>query len=223
MNAALVLGALVALTGCAHAAGKTAAEPAAAKAPANAGAETTTMAKPAVEAKYAGVVANKPPSATLQLDVTLRNAEKSPRWFVFPSTLPVSEDAKDGGVIGVEAFDASDKGHLVIGKFLGSAAFQAVLLPAGGEVTISRLGIQTWKGPAIKGPIAFEVLIAKEITVGGEPAAAWFATTVPVSDARASGDASKAKHAPSRKTDDRSEVKVVFEEDRRIPLEIAVP
>lgn len=208
MKPALVLGALLALTGCAHAAGK---------------AETTTMAKPAVEAKYAGVVANKPPSATLQLDVILRNAEKTPRWFVFPSTLPVREAAADAGVIGVEAFDASDNGHLVIGKFLGSAAFQAVLLPAGGEVSISRLGIQTWEGPTIKGPVAFEVLIAKEITVGGEPAAAWFSTTVPASDARASGDASKAKHAPSRKTEDRSEVKVVFDEERRIPLEIAVP
>lgn len=217
MNPAIVLGVLLALSGCAHAAGKTAPEPA------NAKAETTTMSGPAVEAKYNGVKANKPPSATLLLDVTLRNAEKTPRWFVFPSTLPASDDAAEGGVIGVEALDASDKGHLVIGKFLGSAAFQAVLVPAGGEVTITRLGIQTWKGPAIKGPVTFEVLIAKEITVGGEPAAAWFATTVPASDARASGDASKAKYAPSRKTEDRSEVKVVFDEDRRIPLEIAVP
>lgn len=199
---------MLALTGCAHAAGKKV---------------ETTMSGPAVELAYAGRIPNKPPLMTLLVNVTLRNEEKTPRWFVFPGELPVSEGAASGGVIGVETFDASDNGHLVVGRFLGSAAFQAVLVPAGGEVRLDRFGIPVWQGPATKGPLAIEVLIAKEITVGGEPAAAWFGTTSPTSDARASGDVSKARRGSSRKTEDRSEVKVTFDEDRRIPLEVAIP
>lgn len=213
MKAATLAGVLLALAGCAQAA-KAAPESVKTEAP---------VARPAVEAVFAAVVPGKPPMMTLHVDVTLRNAEKTPRWFVFPGRLPADEEAANGGVTGVEVFDASGEGRAILGKFLGTAGFQAVLVAAGGEVKLGRLGIPVWRTSSAKGPVAFDVIVAKEITVGGLPAAKWFGATSPVSDTRASGDASKAKRAGSKMTDDRSEVPVVIAEDRRVPLEVVVP
>lgn len=213
MRAATTLGVLLALTGCAQAATKTAPDVNKAEAP---------VARPAVEMTFAGKVPGKPPITTVQLDVTLRNAEKAPRWFVFPAKLPLEAIGAGDGVTGVEVFDASGEGRVVLGKFLGTAGFQAVLVAADGEVSLAKLGIPVWKTGA-KGPLAIEVIVASEITVGGQPAAAWFGTASPVSDARASGDASKAKRAASKMTEDRDEVPVVFTEDRRIAIDVVVP
>ena len=214
MRAAPALGVLLALCGCAQAATKVAPETVKAEAP---------VARPAVEATFAGKVAAKPPIVGLQVDVTLRNAEKTPRWFVLPARLPAEAEAATGGVTGVEVFDASGEGRAVLGKFLGTAGFQAVLVAAGGEVKLSKVGIAVWPPASAKGPLAIEVIIAKEITVGGLPAEKWFGATSPVSDARVTGDASKAKRAGSKMTEDRDEVPVVFSEDRRITLDVVVP
>ena len=174
------------------------------------------MARPAIEATYVGSVPGKPPLMTVLLDVTLRNAEKTPRWFVFPGNLPATAATPTGGVTGVEVADASGEGHAVIGRWLGTAGFQTVFVPAGGEVKLGRFGIKIWGMSATAKTLAFDVVIAKEITVGGVPAASWYGTVSPLSDARAVVDVSKGKAAASKMTDDHREVKAVFDEDRRI-------
>lgn len=206
-------GVLLALAGCAQAATKVAPETAAKT--------EAVVAGPAVQAVFAGRVPGKPPLMTVQVDVTLRNTEKTPRWFVFPGRLPATPDSGSNGVTGVEVYDVSGEGRAILGKFLGTAGFQAILVAAGGEVSIAKLGIPVWH--AKPGPLSFEVIVANEITVGGLPAAKWFGAASPVSDGRASGDASKAKRAGSKMTEDRSEVPVVYSEERRITLDVVVP
>ena len=205
-----LVGALLLLAGCAQAAAK--APPAKTEA---------KVAAPAVEIAFAGKAPAKPPMVTVLVDVTLRNAESSPRWFVLPGQLP--KDAEGVGVTGVEVWELSGDGRAVLGKWLGTAGFQTVLVAPGAEVKLQRVAIPVWQTTPVKGPLAFEVVIAKEITVGGQPAAAWFEKASPLSDSRSSGDASKAKRAGSKFTEDRDEVPVVISEDRRVSVEIAVP
>jgi hypothetical protein len=210
-----LVGALLALAGCAQAA---------TKAPPDVVAPVKSEAKvaaPAVEIAFAGRAAAKPPMGTILVDVTLRNAESTPRWFVLPGQLP--KDAEGGGVTGVEAYELSGNGRVVLGKWLGTAGFQTVLVAGGAEVKLQRVAIPVWKANDVKGPLAIEVVIAKELTVGGQPAAAWFEKTNPLSDSRVTADVSKAKRAGSKMTEERDEVPVVFSEDRRITVEIAVP
>lgn len=209
-----LVGALLALAGCAQAASKAPPDVTPVKTEAK-------VAAPAVEITFAGRVAAKPPMGTILVDVTLRNAESTPRWFVLPGQLP--KDAEGVGVTGVEAYELSGDGRVVLGKWLGTAGFQTVLVAPGAEVKLQRLAIPVWQGATVKGPLAIEVVIAKELTVGGQPAASWFEKTNPLSDARASGDFAKAKRAGSKMTEDRDEVPVVISEDRRISVEINLP
>lgn len=209
-----LVGALLALAGCAQAASKAPPDVSPAKTEAK-------VAAPAVEIAFAGRTPAKPPMGTILLDVTLRNAESSPRWFVLPGQLP--KDAEGEGVTGVEAYELSGNGRAVLGKWLGTAGFQTVLVAPGAEVKLQGVALPVWKATDVKGPLAIEVVIAKDITVGGRPAASWFEKTNPLSDARASADVSKAKRSGSKMTEDRSEVPVVISEDRRVTVEIVVP
>jgi hypothetical protein len=211
-----LVGALLALAGCAQAATKAPPEVSPVKSEAH-----VTATAPAVEIAFAGRTPAKPPMGTILVDVTLRNAESSARWFVLPGQLP--KDAEGEGVTGVEAWELSGSGRAVLGKWLGTAGFQTVLVAPGAEVKLQRVAIPVWKANDVKGPLAIEVVIAKDITVGGQPAAAWFEKTNPLSDSRASADVSKAKRAGSKMTEERDEVPVVFSEDRRITVEITVP
>lgn len=225
MRSLPVVAAILALAGCAQAASKAVPKAAPTREPARTEAAVTG---PAVEITFAGRTPGKPPLVTLLFDVTLRNAESAPRWFVLPLSLPKDagvEAESDAGVAGVEVFEASGNGRAVLGKFLGTAGFQVVLVAPKAEVKLQRVGISYWQASPRKdlASLPIEVVIAKELTVGGEPAAAWFGTVDPLSGARVSADASAAKRAGSRMTEDRGEVPVVISEDRRVSLEVGVP
>lgn len=219
MKPALVLGALIALAGCAQAASKPNAsegQAGVAKKP------EATVSGPAVEISFAAKQPARPPMVNVLVDVTLRNPGKEPRWFVLPTRAPANPEEAGGGVMGVETYEATGAGRIVLGKFLGTGGFQALLVPAGGEVTLSRLAISSWQ-PKPLASLSFDVVVAKDVTVGAEPIAAWFGADAPESDARARADASKAERLGERMTEDDGEVKVSFTGERRIPVEIALP
>jgi hypothetical protein len=210
------MGALL-LAGCAQAASKPVTD---VKPPVK---ETIVANAPAVEATFAGKRPARPPLLNVDVDVTLRNADSSPRWFVLPTYLPESKEDR-GGVDGVELHEMSGSGRAVVGKFLGTGGFQAVLLAPGAEVKITKLTVGVWQqGGPLKGALPIEVVIAKDLTVGGEPAEKWFGTVAAASDKQVSGDFSKSRISGSKTTDDHGEVPVVFGGERRVTVDVTVP
>jgi hypothetical protein len=96
------------------------------------------------EIRYVDIRRGKPPSATLYFDITLRNSHAEERWFLLPRSLDVwREIGKSGGVMRSDVYEygSSTSGRLRLGDFPGNGGFMALLLPAGAEVTLHRLGI----------------------------------------------------------------------------------
>lgn len=178
-------------------------------------------AKPSIDATFAGRRPGKPPLVNVQLDVTLQNPAADARWFLIPDNVPDS-GPDDGGVTGVEPHEAKGEGRAVVGHFLGTKGFLAIQVAGGATVKLEKLTVRAWDESGWKGPLKLDVVVAKDVTVGGEPIAAWFGTTNPLSDARVKADVSKATRTKSRMTEDRGEVPVAIVEEAKIPLSIEI-
>src|SRR5688572_7813558 len=86
-----------------------------------------------VEAKLLEKNYGKPPLMVLKLELTLKNGDDEPRWFLVPRKLPAGNEK---GVNGVEVRAFEGKGRAVVGRFIGTAGFHALLLPPKAEVTL---------------------------------------------------------------------------------------
>lgn len=182
---------------------------------------STPTAHDPVDLRFVGINPGTPPQLWMLFDITLRNTESTPRWFLLPDELSTTGAGKPGvgGVDGVEVFALSGQGRVVFGRFQGSAACQALLLPAGAVVTIHRFPIQFWEEDIPKAAVPVVVVIARELTVGGEPATAWFGPET-TSDAHADVSADARQRLGARHTPDRHEVPFTFVEDRRVSLQV---
>jgi hypothetical protein len=160
-----------------------------------------------VEMKFVGLEPGRPPMMKLRFDVTLHNAAAGPRWFLIPMEL--QQKPRTGGVDGVEVFALGGEGRVVLGRFQGTGGVQAILVPAGGTARIKRLGA------------AFDVVVARDLTVGGEAAAAWFGTD-PTSTAKADVTDDKSELVGSRHTPDRREVPLAWTADRTVRVDVHV-
>ena len=165
-----------------------------------------------VEAKLIEKNYGKPPLMVLKLELTLKNGDDEPRWFLVPRKLPAGIEK---GVNGVEVRAFEGKGRAVVGRFTGTAGFHALLLPAKAEVTLRGLTLDYWG--KLPDTIHFEVRVARDVLVGGEPARAWFAAD-PTSDV--SVDAEKEKGVSVKRTPDAKEVPVSAVDARAIPVEL---
>ena len=98
------------------------------------------------EIRFRELRMRKPPLVELYFDVVLRNDRAEPRWFLVPSNLGPGTSAllTKGGVDGVEVFGPRGKGRVVIGHFLGTGGFYALLLPARAEVRLQMFPISYW-------------------------------------------------------------------------------
>ena len=132
-----------------------------------------TAGAPAIaEATHRDVWLGKPPLARQVFDVTLTNPATAPRWLILPSTFPYTgrEDPAPGGrEIEVQAYRLSSKPRVVIVEGV-SAHFLALRLPGGGTVTLRGLAIESWWNEQ-PDAVTLEVLVARQITVGGTPLA----------------------------------------------------
>jgi hypothetical protein len=173
---------------------------------------TQATGQPQFEIRYAGVHRERPPLANLLFDVTLRNQAAGARWFLLPAKIEPST-GPGGGVDGIEVDAMEGKGRVVLGRFQGRQKLQALLLPAGAEIAIRRLAIQTWEDLP-KGAIPIVAVAATNLTVGGEPAESWFGEN-PSCDLRAEVSADDAEMISARHTPERNEVPLSFTEEAR--------
>jgi hypothetical protein len=171
-----------------------------------------TPRDPAVEVSLVGERPGRPPQRRLTIDVTLRNRAAEPRWFLLPTDLPPT--APHGGVDVLEVQQLAGQGRAVLGRFLGTGGFQAALVPGGAEVRLHGLSLSYWAEPPASG-IPVEVVIARDFTLGGEHAAAWFSVP-PQSDAAADAGAEGAKTVATHRTPDGKEAPVQITEDSRV-------
>jgi len=174
--------------------------------------------------KFREMKFRKPPLVELYFDLVLRNDRSEPRWFLLPKSLSpeASSIGAKGGVDGLEVFAPEGKGRVLIGRFLGTGGFQAILLPGGAEVRLRAFPVAFWG--ELPDDLPVEIVIAKQLTIGREGAGAWFGGN-PISTSRADiaeGADRPMRMSHSRYTPDKKEVAIKIEEDRRMLLHVAI-
>jgi hypothetical protein len=180
--------------------------------------------RPAAEIEFREIRFRKPPLAELYFDVTLRNDRAAPRWFLLPSNLgsgkaPIGEK---GGVDGLEAFAPKGKGHVIVGHFLGTGGFHAILLAPRSEVRLRLFPISYWGDPPAN--LQMEIVIARGLTIGDKRAEKWFGKN-PMSSVTADilENAEDVRTmTQSRRAPEYKEVAIVIEKDRRLQLTVSL-
>jgi hypothetical protein len=180
--------------------------------------------RPPAEIKFVEMHFRKPPLVELIFDVVLRNDRARPRWFLLPSHLYPEKPGipEKGGVDTLEVFAPHGKGRVIIGHFLGTGGFQALLLPAHAEIHLRALPISYWGD--VPDHLQVEIVTAKRLTVGGKDAATWFKLN-PTSSVKAdiSENASDSNRMiRSRRTPDNREVTTYIEQDQSVKLQVSL-
>ncbi|HEY0365329.1 MAG TPA: hypothetical protein VGC73_02580 [Pyrinomonadaceae bacterium] len=180
--------------------------------------------QPAAEITFQEMRDGRPPLSYLFFDVVLRNDRSSPRWFLLPSNLGAGHGliGEKGGVDTLQVFTPRGNGEVIIGRFLGTGGFQALLLRPRAEVRLRRFPISYWG--ELPGNLQIEIVIADRLTIGGEKAESWFGVKA-LSSAKAdiSEDAESVKRlVRSKHSRDNKEVLPHIEEDRRLHLSVSL-
>jgi len=160
----------------------------------------------------------------LVFDVVLRNDRGQPRWFLLPSHLYPEKPAfqRNGGVDTLEVFAPRGKGRVVIGRFLGTGGFQALLLPAHAEIHLRGLPVEYWGD--VPENLQLEVIVAKRLTIGSEPARSWFQTN-PICGRKADITetiSGRTRMLRSHHTRDNKEVPTQIDEDQRFEIQVSL-
>lgn len=180
--------------------------------------------RPAAEIEFREMRLRKPPLAELYFDIRLRNDRTAARWFLLPSNLgsPATSIGAKGGVDTLEVFAPRGQGRAIIGHFLGTGGFQALLLPPHAEVRLRVFPISYWGDPPDR--LRIEVVIAKTFSIGGETAEEWFGSQT-LSSVKADiteNAKSISRMVRSKRTPDNKEVATRIEEDRRLQLMVSL-
>ena len=186
---------------------------------------TTHIRQSAIQIKFRNMRYGRPKLVYLSFDFTLHNDQKSPRWFLLPSNLGSGHAAigEKGGVDTLEVFSPRGKGRVVVGRFLGTGGFNALLLPPGANVRLRLFPISYWGDPPDN--LEMEIVIAKGLTIGGDEAETWFGNS-PLSSVKADivEDAENPmRMRTSKRTKDNREVVPVIEEGQRLRVQVSLP
>ncbi len=180
--------------------------------------------RPAAEIEFREMRLRKPPLAELYFDIRLRNDGAAARWFLLPSNLGSANAAigAKGGVDTLEVFAPRGQGRVIIGHFLGTGGFQALLLPPHAKVRLRLFSISYWGDPPDR--LRIEVVIAKTFSIGGERAEKWFGSQ-PLSSVKADiteNARSISRMLRSKRTPDNKEVAPRIEDGRRLQLTVSL-
>jgi hypothetical protein len=167
----------------------------------------------------------RPPKVSLVFDVTLRNEQTGPRWFLLPDQLDLSPQLSIGPIEAVEVYKLEQgTGRVIVGHFRGSGGFYAVFLCGNAEATLRRFPIPMWSSPPEF--VVIEAVITNRLMIAGEPAELWFEMD-PVSDTLAdvqAGVLAEQKRVIAGKSaSGPDELPVALAEDERIRINIPLP
>jgi hypothetical protein len=180
--------------------------------------------RPAAEIKFREMHYRKPPLVELIFDVVLRNDRAQPRWFLLPSHVYPDKPGIPikGGVDTLEVFAPRGRGRVIIGRFLGTGGFQALLLPAHAEIHLRMFPISYWGD--LPANLDVEIVIARRLTIGVETAESWFGknpmSSVTADISEAAESAMRISH--TRRTPDNKEVAPTIEADRRFRIQVSL-
>jgi len=125
-----------------------------------------------IEARSVGMWWGKPPMKMHAFEVMLHNPSHDPRWIVLPATFPYkgsSEPAPGGSEAELQWLRLSTRPRVMLAYGV-SGNFLALRLAGDARVTIKRLWIQSW-WEDVPSSTAINVLVAREVTIGGAPLA----------------------------------------------------
>jgi hypothetical protein len=167
----------------------------------------------------------KPPLKILYFDVTLKNEQKTARWFLLPSTLPESVSRPDGGVDTLEIFEPKGSGKVIAISLLGTNKLGwAFLLPGEAQITVKRLAISDWEGDIPK-QLEITSIIATDLTFGGKPAASYFKAD-PSCDSKAEVSFEKSKvdsmTGSVHFSEDSKELPIQFKSEQAVTLTVPI-
>ena len=178
--------------------------------------------RPAAQIEFREMHFRKPPLVELIFDVVLRNDRAQPRWFILPSNLNPAKPGipMTGGVDTLEVLAPRGKGRVIIGHFLGTGGFQALLLPAHAEIHLRALPISYWGDVPDRVPV--EVIVAKRLSLAGESVRTWFQVNPMCSTKADISETANGQTAlpHSRHTRDNKEVTALIDEDLRLELRV---
>jgi hypothetical protein len=109
----------------------------------------------------------RPPFVALVADITLRNDDAEPRWWLVATA--AGPDIAPLGSVGVHSVELGRTA-----RFAGAAPFGALRLDAGEEVTLHDWLVTVWNDPPLSG-VEVDVVDAAEVIIGGSPIADWLA------------------------------------------------
>ncbi|WP_394820539.1 hypothetical protein [Pendulispora albinea] len=124
-----------------------------------------------------GVHVERASRATYVFDMRITNPASSPRWLVLPELFP--REGKEepapgrGGIDRMRVDRLPGRGRVVIVHAVGPGGFQALLLPAGGKVTLNELSIGATEWNGARATAKIEVILARDIAIDDLPLASW--------------------------------------------------
>lgn len=141
----------------------------------NIGEGLSEVDSPMAEIAFTDLRFAKRPLVYLFFDVTLRNKRDKACWFLLSSKIGPGQSliGARGGVDAVETTEATGEGAVVIGHFLGTGGFRALLLPPNAEVHLRHFPVSFWG--ELPENVQIEVVIASQLSVEGKTADNWIA------------------------------------------------
>ncbi len=181
-------------------------------------------APPPAEIKFKELHFRKPPLVEMVFDVTLRNSQPEPRWFLLPTNIHPKKKwtPTEGGVDALEVFAPQGTGRVFLARFLGTGGFQSLLLPAHSEIRLRQLPISYWGDPP--NDLRIPILVVRDFKIGNAPSETWFTADPTCST---SADISemitgRTSMLSSHHTPDGKEVPTAIDEERRFELNVSI-
>ena len=118
--------------------------------------------------RFAGLRRLRPPRLELSFDVTLHGAEAGRTWAVLPTSLRAGDAQPQSSTAHtVELYEPAGTGRVVVARLRSEDGLAALLLPAGGELTLTGFPIDCWDEPPAEAEI--EIVTARALLVDGRP------------------------------------------------------
>src|SRR5215210_1626277 len=186
--------------------------------------DALAQSRPPAEIQFHEMRFRTPPLVELVFDVVLRNDRTQPRWFLIPRNLNPQKTGfpSVGGVDALEVFAPAGKGRVVLGHFLGTGGFQALLLPAHAEIHLRGLPISYWGD--VPDDLQVEIIVARRLTINGESARKWFQVNPMCSTSADITEtiSGRTRMLHSRHTSDNKEVTTQIDEDQRLKIPVSM-